>query len=182
MPYEFQLTRRVEFSDTDMAGIMHFSNFFRFMEATETAFMRALGFSVVLSRYGLEVCLPRVHAECDYAAPLRFEDEVLIHLLVEKKGTRSLTYQFRFCKSNDATRSEIARGRIILVCAERKTDGTLKAVPLPRMLSDKIQEAPKEILDERFLAPLETSLRGAGSEPGRAPTRKRASSAAKTRS
>ena len=89
MPYEFQLTRRVEFSDTDMAGIMHFSNFFRFMEVTETAFMRSLGLSVMLSNYGMDVCLPRVHAECDYQFPLRFEDEVLVHLLVEKKGTRT---------------------------------------------------------------------------------------------
>src|SRR5260221_14772436 len=53
MPYEFKHTRRVEFSDTDMAGIMHFSNFFRFMEATETAFMRSLGLSVVLANRGL---------------------------------------------------------------------------------------------------------------------------------
>ena len=34
-------TRRVEFGDTDLAGIMHFSNFFRFMEAAETDFLRA---------------------------------------------------------------------------------------------------------------------------------------------
>jgi YbgC/YbaW family acyl-CoA thioester hydrolase len=162
MPYEFQLKRRVEFCDTDMAGIMHFSNFFRFMEATETAFMRDLGFSVVLSRYGLEVCLPRVHAECDYAAPLRFEDEVLVHLLVEKKGTRTLTYQFRFRKLAAPARPEVARGRIVLVCAERQSDGTLKAVPLPRMLAVKIQEAPKELIRQKFLAPLENSVRSAG--------------------
>ncbi len=161
MACEFQLTRRVEFCDTDMAGIMHFSNFFRFMEATETAFMRDLGFSVVLSRYGLEVCLPRVHAECDYATPLRFEDEVLVHLLVEKKGTRTLTYQFRFLKLCGAVRPEVARGRIVLVCAERQSDGTLKAVPLPRMLAEKIQEAPRELLEQKFLAPLENSVRPA---------------------
>src|SRR5579864_8854478 len=98
MAFEYQHTRRVEFSDTDMAGIMHFSNFFRFMEVTETAFMRSLGLSVVLSNCGLDVCLPRVHAECDYLLPLRFEDEVQIRLLVEKKGTRTVTYQFRFVK------------------------------------------------------------------------------------
>src|SRR5215831_13962768 len=113
MAYEFQLTRRVEFSDTDMAGIMHFSNFFRFMEATETAFMRSGGFSIVLSRCGLEVCLPRVHAECDYLVPLHFEDEVLVHLLVEKKGARTLTYQFRFFRQNDSPPREVARGRLV---------------------------------------------------------------------
>ena len=148
MPYEFQLTRRVEFSDTDMAGIMHFSNFFRFMEATETAFMRSLGFSVVLSRCGLEVCLPRVHAECDYSLPLHFEDEVLVRLLVEKKGARTLTYQFRFIRQNPKPVGEVARGRLVAVCAARQENGALKAVPIPHDLADKIQVAPDEVLKE----------------------------------
>src|SRR5260370_30413046 len=95
-----------------MAGIMHFSNFFRFMEAAEHAFLRSLGFSVVLSRSGLEVHLPRVHAECDYLIPVRFEDQILIRLLVEKKGARSLAYQFRFLRRNCAARAETARGRL----------------------------------------------------------------------
>src|SRR4026209_1278570 len=106
MPYEFKLTRTVEFSDTDMAGIMHYSNFFRFMETAEHAFFRSLGLSLVgmsdevgsvgPSGPGQKLeserraedrrALPsfgwtRVHAECDYQAPLRFEDEVEIQLL-----------------------------------------------------------------------------------------------------
>ena len=35
--------RRVEFAETDMAGQVHFSNFFRYMEAAEHAFFRSLG-------------------------------------------------------------------------------------------------------------------------------------------
>jgi len=146
MPYEFQLTRRVEFSDTDMAGIMHFSNFFRYMEATETAFLRSLGLSVVLSTCGLDVCLPRVHAVCDYQLPLRFEDEVRVHLLVEKKAMRTITYQFRFSKVNGPPASEVARGRLIAVCAARQADGSMKAVPLPKTLADQLQEAPAALL------------------------------------
>ena len=46
MTDEFRTTRMVEFSETDMAGIMHFSNFFRFMESAEHAFYRSKGFSV----------------------------------------------------------------------------------------------------------------------------------------
>ena len=49
MPYEFKVQRRVEFSETDMAGIMHYSNFFRFMETAEHAFYRDLGHSVVMT-------------------------------------------------------------------------------------------------------------------------------------
>ena len=46
MPYEFKLTRRIEFAETDMAGIVHFANFYRMMEVTEHAFFRSLGFSL----------------------------------------------------------------------------------------------------------------------------------------
>ena len=127
---------------------MHFSNFFRFMETAESAFFRSLGYSVVLSRNGLAMGLPRVHAECDYEAPLRFEDEVLVHLLVEKKSTRSLTYQFRFCRLNNNAQQQVARGRLTAVCAERREDGSMKAVPLPTVLAEKIQEAPAELLAE----------------------------------
>ncbi len=146
MPYEFKVTRRVEFSDTDMEGIMHFSNFFRFMETAEHGFLRSLGFSAVLSRNGMEACLPRVHAECDYLAPLRFEDEVLIHLLVERKGERSLTYQFRFYRLDGATEREVARGKVTAACAVREPDGTFKAASLPKIVADQIQEAPAEVM------------------------------------
>lgn len=129
-----------------MAGIMHFSNFFRFMEAAETAFLRSLGFSVALSRGGLELCLPRVHVECDYLAPLRFEDEVLIHLMVEKKGARSLTYQFRFYRLEGPSREEAARGRIVAAHVLRQPDGVLKAAPLPGALAERVAQAPSEML------------------------------------
>ena len=177
MSYEFQVTRRVEFSETDLAGIMHFSNFFRFMESAEHAFLRSLGFSVALSRNGLAVCLPRVHAECDYAVPLRFEDEVRVRLLVERKGRRSLTYQFRFCRLNGSRPQEVARGRLTVACVKRQTDGAMKAVPLPKAIADKIQQAPAQMLRDGALAQANSSSfrdrprRGRPKRPRRPPSR-----------
>jgi acyl-CoA thioester hydrolase len=146
MAYEFQVVRRVEFAETDMEGIMHFSNFFRFMETAENAFFRSLGYSVVLARNGLTVSLPRVHAECDYKTPLHFEDEVRVHLLVERKGKRSLTYQFRFHRLNRSSPQLVAKGRLVVVCAARQVNGSLKAVPLPREFASKLQAAPRQLL------------------------------------
>jgi acyl-CoA thioester hydrolase len=146
MAYEFQINRRVDFCDTDMAGIVHFSNYFRYMEAAETAFLRSLGLSGALAYTHSSFCLPRVHVECDYTAPLRFEDEVRIHLLVKKKGARTLTYLFRFHRLNGSQPQEVAHGKVVAVCAERKEDGTLQSVPLPKLIADKIQEAPTELL------------------------------------
>ena len=90
MAHQFFYRRRVEFADTDVAGIMHFSNFFRFMEVTEHAFYRSLGFSVHPFQRGSDeddaahVGWPRVHASADFRLPLRFEEEVEIELLIEE--------------------------------------------------------------------------------------------------
>jgi len=147
MPCEFTLMRRVEFSETDMAGIMHFSNFFRYMEAAEHAFLRSLGFSVELKGIAPGLCLPRVHAECDYLAPLRFEDEVEVRLLVARNTTRSLEYRFRFRRREGKRSDEVARGALTVVCARRRPDGSLRSAPLPKVIADRIRVAPKALLD-----------------------------------
>ncbi len=144
MAYEFKVVRRVEFSETDMAGIVHYSNFFRYMEAAETQFFRSLGFSL----------WPRVHAECDYQQPLRFEDEVEIHLLVSQKKTKSLGYAFRFRKLNESPPVEVARGALTAVCVTHQ-GGKMRATKIPKVIADRIEVAPVELLQ-----------RGATSLPG----------------
>src|SRR6266404_4179076 len=116
MSYEIKIVRRVDFAETDMAGIVHFSNFFRYMESAETAFFRSLGFSLAARAVELAVGWPRVHAECDYKQPLRFEDEVEIHLLVREKKSKALSYEFQFRKLNASPPVEVARGSLTVVC------------------------------------------------------------------
>ena len=145
MPHEFKLTRRIEFAETDMAGIVHFANFFRMMEATEHAFFRSLGCTIHGHDEGGTTGWPRVSASCDYRAPLRFEDEVEIHLLVAEVRARSIRYQFIFRKVADGT--EVARGTVAAVCAtvDRAT-GKLVPVPIPERIRAQISAAPAEKL------------------------------------
>jgi YbgC/YbaW family acyl-CoA thioester hydrolase len=146
MSYEFKAQRRVEFSDTDMAGIMHYSNFFRFMETAEHGFYRSLGFSVVMPETDPRLGWPRVHAECDYIKPLRFEDLVEIHLLVAEKKNKALRYLFRFRRLNADPVEEVARGALTVVCVAHRPGGTMAAVAIPHLIADKIQVAPKASL------------------------------------
>ena len=124
MNSEFRTTRMVEFFETDMAGIMHFSNFFRFMESAEHAFFRSKGFSVDEAK-ALGLGWPRVKAECEYRHPLRFEDVVEINVKVRRLGTRSITMEFQFSKTEDGHEISVATGAITAVCVERdsKTGG-----------------------------------------------------------
>ena len=142
MPYEFKMLRRVEFADTDLAGIMHFSNYFRMMEATEHAFFRSLGFSIHEQQEGLAIGWPRVSATCDFQRPLRFEEEVEVHLLVAEVRTRSIRYLFIFRKPGDAV--ECARGQMAAVCASL-AGGKLVATAIPEQIRTQITAAPAEM-------------------------------------
>lgn len=154
MSFEFKITRRVEFYETDMAGIVHFSNYFRMMESAEHAFFRSLGFSIHDCEGDDTLGWPRVSVACDYRAPLRFEDEVEIHLLVAEVRSRSIRYQFIFRKGADGT--EVAHGAIAAVCATvDKTTGKLLPVPIPDRIRSRISEAPSELL--RSTSPLSAS-------------------------
>ena len=146
MPFEFKITRRVEFSETDMAGIVHYSNFFRYMEAVEHEFFRSLGFSVVTKQVDPPVGWPRVHASCDFKQPLRFEDEVEIRMLVAEKKSKSLSYEFRFRRLGAPGPVEVARGRLTVVCVTRDTHGKMSATAIPNAIAERIEVAPAEVL------------------------------------
>ncbi len=145
MAYEFKIIQRVEFSDTDMAGIVHYANYFRYMDAAEHAFFRSLGFSIWTQQVEPPVGWPRVHAECDFKQPLRFEDEVEVHLLVREKKSKSLSYLFKFHKVGVSPAVEVARGLVTAVCVTEH-HGRMRAAPIPKVVADKIEVAPAELL------------------------------------
>ena len=147
MPHEFTLSHRVEFSETDMAGIVHFANFYRMMENAEHAFFRSLGFTIHGHEAGTTTGWPRVNAACEFFKPLRFEEIVEIQLLVAEVRTRSIRYAFRFWKNEDGVRAEIARGSVTAVCATvDKVTGKLGAVAIPDEIRASIQTAPTEMV------------------------------------
>lgn len=146
MPFEFKTTRRVEFNETDLAGIVHFTHFFRYMESVEHAFLRSLGHSVVMPGFNPPIGFPRVHASCDFRHPLRFEEVMELHLLVAEKRARSLTYEIRIRRIEPGPTVEIATGRLVVVCVTKAPEGRMEAVSIPDSLASQIEAAPGELL------------------------------------
>ncbi len=148
MHHRHTLTERVQFADTDMAGIVHFSNFFRYMERVEHDFFRALDMSIWddPTKIGHEerVGWPRVHAACDYRAPLHFEEQFTMELLVEEVRPRTLRYLIRFWKQDGTLTAE---GHLVAACVRKDAmSGKMKAVEIPARFLEKIQAAPAELL------------------------------------
>jgi 4-hydroxybenzoyl-CoA thioesterase/acyl-CoA thioester hydrolase len=123
----FRTSRRVEFRDTDMAGIMHFSAFFTALESVEHEFLRSLGLSVVMSDAEGQLGWPRVSASCDFRGAVKFEDVLEIELSIARLGETSVTYQFLV----DHASRRVAEGKIVAVCCRLLHGEALRAVPIP---------------------------------------------------
>ncbi|MBI1917377.1 MAG: acyl-CoA thioesterase [Planctomycetes bacterium] len=134
MPATFRTTRRVEFGDTDMAGIVHFAQFFVFMEAAEQALLRSLGLSVVMDWEGEHLSFPRVSASCDYLHPARFEDVLTIAVSVRKIGAKSVSYGFEFFKNDEP--EVIARGQLTAVCCHVRPGRAIESRSIPDGIRD----------------------------------------------
>lgn len=72
MAHRFEI--RVYYEDTDLAGIVYYANYLRFIERARTEWVRGLGIDQTALRadHGLVFAVRRV--EADYLAPARFDD------------------------------------------------------------------------------------------------------------
>ena len=133
----FESTRRVEFCETDMAGIVHFANFYRWMEQVEHDFFRSLGLSIVrhLSD-GSTIGWPRVTAQCRFESPARYEDVLTVRLTVQRIGVKSITYDVTI-RNGDRT---VARGSMKTVCCIVHPGKPMLSQEIPEEYRSKIQE------------------------------------------
>jgi 4-hydroxybenzoyl-CoA thioesterase/acyl-CoA thioester hydrolase len=133
MPSLFRTRRRVEFADTDMAGIMHFTAFFRFMEAAEHALLRSVGLRVHHGPHQTpedeshSLSFPRVSARCDFHSPALCDDELEVEVAVLRLGTTSVSYSFRLLRDED----ELAVGEMTSVCCRMRPGAPPEPTPLP---------------------------------------------------
>jgi YbgC/YbaW family acyl-CoA thioester hydrolase len=130
----FKYNRRVHFSETDMAGIVHFSTYFRYMEEAEHALWRAAGLRVEnIEKTG---GWPRVSATFDYKRPLRFDDEFEIAVRIGNVTRRSFRYDFTFTLGEEL----VGNGSIVAVCSS-KDSGRLRAVDVPPEMIARLKSA-----------------------------------------
>ncbi len=91
MPFVHRVTAR--FYEVDRAGILFFGRVFEMCHAAYEELLVAAGCD--LDRLlALEVGMPLVHAEADFARPIRLHDRVDVAVEVARASERSLTFAF----------------------------------------------------------------------------------------
>ena len=120
------LRRRIEWIDTDAAGIYHWTTAFRLLEAAEAALHTALG--IEDRTFG---AMPRISVSVDFRRPLRFNDPVEVDLAVESLGRSSIVYTLAIHGPDG-----LAVAGEVTACFVDK--GTLRAVTWPQDLRDRL--------------------------------------------
>ena len=132
MPSEYRLRRRVQFYETDVAGIVHFSWFFRYMEEAEHALWREAG--LCIHDAAAPIGWPRVAASCEYHRPLRFEQEFDVTVRVSELTGRAITYTGEITRDGE----RVATGRWKIACVSKLPDGTMKSTPIPGEIASRL--------------------------------------------
>jgi acyl-CoA thioester hydrolase len=146
----YRIRRRIQFHETDLAGVVHFSWFFRYMEEAEHALWQAAGLTA--DRAGSATGWPRVSASFDFRNPLHFEDEVEIEVRIQAVTRR--TIQYRFVMTCGET--PIGAGALTAAYARRRPGEPMQATDLPpevvarlRAVTGQTGEAPGRILADQ---------------------------------
>ena len=120
--------------------MVHFSNFFRYMEEAEHALWRAAGLTIhpepepelepaspKLAATPASVGWPRVAASADFKTPLRFEEEFEVRVTIAAVSARTITYAHDIVRGDDP----IGTGTVTVACVRRDVNGVRKAVAVP---------------------------------------------------
>jgi YbgC/YbaW family acyl-CoA thioester hydrolase len=131
----FRYRRRVQFAETDMAGLVHFSVFFRYMEEAEHALWRSAGLTI--ARPGEQTGWPRLAATFDFKSPLRFEDEFEVVVQIAMLTRRTILYAFSLEREDTL----IGSGTITTTCVSKAPGEPMAALDLPPEIVERLQEA-----------------------------------------
>jgi acyl-CoA thioester hydrolase len=136
---EIRVRRRVQFSETDAAGIVHFSCFFRYMEDAEHALWRENGLSI--HRADSPIGWPRVAAAFEYHRALKFEQEFDVTIRVAEMTKRTIAY------TCEVTRDEqrIATGSLKIACVSKLPDGTMRSAEIPEDIARRFESSEADL-------------------------------------
>jgi acyl-CoA thioester hydrolase len=92
---------RVRYAETDQMGVVYYANYLVWMEVARVELCRACGFNYRDMEREDGILLAVAEANCRYASPARFDDEVLIRSWIEEAGTRMATFGYEMCSASD---------------------------------------------------------------------------------
>ncbi|MCO7224781.1 tol-pal system-associated acyl-CoA thioesterase [Pleionea sp. CnH1-48] len=131
---EFIFPVRVYYEDTDVAGVVYYANYLKFMERGRTEWLRHLGMDQDLL-IEQDVAFAVAHVEASYLKPARFNDALDIVTRVVKHSGASVVFEQKICKQGQHDHV-YCQGTVKVVCV---TLSTMKPRAIPLQLVEEMR-------------------------------------------
>ena len=93
---------KVRFVETDMMGVVHHSNYFRWFEMGRVEYLRQAG--ILLTELMADgIVFPITHVDCQYKASAKFDDRIRIESTLEDVSPVKMVFTYRIVKEVDET-------------------------------------------------------------------------------
>lgn len=126
---------RVYFEDTDMAGVVYYANYLKFMERARTEWLRGLGFEQDRLKADERLVFAVRSAEVEYLSPARFNDALVVDSRVTRVGNASIVFAQEVLRNDNDKRVALVQGRIKVACLDSET---FKPAAMPRLLLEAV--------------------------------------------
>jgi YbgC/YbaW family acyl-CoA thioester hydrolase len=128
-----RLRRSVAFAETDTAGIVHFSNYFRYFEDAEHALWREAGLSI--HSQDSPIGWPRISASCEYHRPLKFEQDFEVLVGIAEMTSRTIRYDGTIMRDGD----RVATASWTIACVDKRADGSMRSTEIPAKIRECLE-------------------------------------------
>ena len=91
MPHQFSV--RVYYEDTDLAGIVYYANYLKFIERARSEWVASLGIDQMALRADQGVVFAVRRVEADYLRPARFGDDLVVETVLQSIGGARLVLE-----------------------------------------------------------------------------------------
>jgi len=123
---------RVRYAETDRMGVVYYANYLVWFEVARADLLRALGWTYK-EMEDTGITLPVIEARCEYKAPARYDDEIVIRTEGWLRSPVRMEFAYRISRKADGVLS--AAG--MTMHAALGTDGR------PCRLPERIRDAFK---------------------------------------
>lgn len=129
---------RVYYEDTDAGGIVYYANYLKFLERARTEWLRSLGIEQdtwLTHRLGFVVR----QVQMDLLRPARFNDELLVTVVVERLKRASVVFTQQVLSQNGTL---LCQAQVKAACVNLGEAGdVVRAVPMPSEIIEVLKRA-----------------------------------------
>ncbi|MFK8056564.1 MAG: acyl-CoA thioesterase [Saprospiraceae bacterium] len=126
--YQYQVTKRVRYGETDQMGYIYYGNYALYYEIGRVELLRSLGLTYKTMEDDWGIMMPVVNMSTRYLRPGRYDDEITIQTQLRSLPGKDITFHFELYNS---AKKLINGGRVSLCFIEIASNDR---VPCPSQL------------------------------------------------